>query len=542
MNTLLKTTTNQEVLAMSEKTINTIALISCLHESHSFNESIGIDLLAVRCASPRNSLSNLYYHLVKQFSDSTYLVSESALFLHDLEVSIQKYWSDIFGCYHTRIPLFTGITAYQISRQWNRSQLDYLDYLQYSECHSLADNFSCLALINNLSDSSYFDHLVYLAYELEASAGYCDLFCALQDNIVFLHSSSIFSARLQYYYPKVYQVEASNGWVDCERLFEESGLYTWGECEEIWIHQNDLMVINGECYSADYVSEHFYYCEDCDEYSEYQHDHEPTYSLRPYSTNILNVCGNFFYDDKNRRVYLSDNKVWNQKQKPLIFGLELEFFGDEDKVLSSLQANDGADWVLCSDGSVSGECKTLPRTLASWQNDDNGLLDVLAAMKDSHCSGHQAFNETDRTAGIHVHIDRRSLSMAVVKKFDAALHNDKNILTFRVISQRKYDCLHYCCLGNKDSILSPHENNDEKYSPVNYLHSDTFEVRIFNSSLRIDRIRKNIEFLHSMFIWLKSVSYADIVTKSVIDLGYFDYIDKNKKQYLNLNSFIQEKF
>jgi hypothetical protein len=539
MNTQLKNTINNEILAMSERRLNHLMLLSMMYDSESYNQSLGLDIFKIQYYSARKyNLFDLHEKLSSQFKASIYFESDTGLFISQLGDAIVTYWANAFGCYAHNIPTWFK-PKYEYMPKFNQDMLDYLDHIQYSDCHSLSDNFCYLAKINGMTDSQYFDYLVNAAYEMQSSAGYADLFRMLQDSAGYSYTSR-YSDRLHYYYPAIYQVESSEGLTDCENYFRDSSDYVWGETEEVYIHRYDLMYINGQAYTSDYASENFYYCEACDEYSQDAHEHIHAPSLMSYSTNVLNICGNIFYDDKNRRVSLNSG-AWNKKIKPIIFGLELEFFGSEDAVLGDLGTNEGTDWILCSDGSVDGEVKTLPRTLRSWQQ-NSGLNTVLDALKDNSCSGHQPSSTTSRTAGIHIHVDKRSISLAIIKKFDAVLHNDLNINFFRIIVQRKYDIGDYCSLGDKDNILNIRSYYCDKYLPINYKHDSTYEVRIFNSNLRIERVRKNIEFLHSMFEFLKAVSYADIVSKHINDLGYSDYVRKNKKVYPNLNSFMLEKF
>ena len=74
----------------------------------------------------------------------------------------------------------------------------------------------------------------------------------------------------------------------------------------------------------------------------------------------------------------------------------------------------------------------------------------------------------------------------------------------------------------------------EKYVPVNLQHRDTVEVRIFKGNLLEKSIRKNFEFVDSLYYFTRENPIYRLKVGE-----YLDFCSRDIKKYPNLNAFVE---
>jgi len=331
----------------------------------------------------------------------------------------------------------------------------------------------------------------------------------------------------------LFYVEGSDYYV-CEPCRDDEYSYC-SDCSSLF-HQDDLRWV-------DRVQE--YYCDSC---------HNPdndscikSYDYTPYLT---------FYD-YNKNVMSS---VHNYKKYKLPFyGAELEVEckgGDREEYAEEIMNYEGEEkYFYCKhDGSLSDgfEICFMPMTFNAIKS--LNLWDAM--LKYRGRDKLQSFNTT--TCGMHIHINREAFTDHHLFKFISFIHEFKSFIY--LISQRKKtgEFNSYAKFNNGfkdrakksmvDSIksrksgwkeykdkYSTHSTTrfGEKYVPVNLQHRDTVEVRIFKGNLMEESIRKNFEFVDSLYYFTRENPIYRLKVGE-----YLDFCSRDIKKYPNLNAFI----
>ena len=168
----------------------------------------------------------------------------------------------------------------------------------------------------------------------------------------------------------------------------------------------------------------------------------------------------------------------------------------------------------------------------------------------------QSYNTS--TCGMHIHINREAFTDHHLFKFISFIHEYKSFIY--LISQRKKvnELNHYSKFNNAfkdrakksmvDSIKnkkSDYTNNGhkyrthsttrfgDKYVPINLQHSNTVEVRVFKGNLMEESIRKNFEFVDSLYYFTKANPIYRLKLQE-----YLDFCSRDIKMYPNLNKFV----
>ncbi len=225
----------------------------------------------------------------------------------------------------------------------------------------------------------------------------------------------------------------------------------------------------------------------------------------------------------------------------LCFGVELEMENRKDAdssggVKLSLALGGRLDdpknrFILASDGSLNAsglELITNPYTLEYHAN-VFGWRELLApAIKVGACAG----SHTTR-CGIHVHVNRSAISPLTLGKALIFVNADNNRALIERIAQRPSN--NYTQLRTK-KLADGHIPTTGKYEAM-HLTENTVEFRIFRGNLRADRILKNIEFCHSVFSYVATIS-AQACQEFA---PYLKFLTENAKLYPNLVAFLREK-
>jgi len=299
------------------------------------------------------------------------------------------------------------------------------------------------------------------------------------------------------------------------------------------------------------------YCDDMCDRNDIIDFHENSYCLSCFEDMffVCNDCGDSF--DRNDEVQVDGflycdscaptrHPLRDYSAKPdlthkygdepyeIPMGIEIELemtCGNREcgDIIEGIQSELGSSFVLCEDSSLSHgfEIKSPPMTLAihrkTWVGD---------FLRHSGLRGHTA------TAGIHIHVNRDSLTELQVAKMCVFVNSMENRNQIRTIAQRGAGTYTRFIDGKPYKFKYGKCEGWERYQAINLNERKTIEFRIFNSSTRTERIIKNLEFVRSL------CEYCEPAKFSLRDLhwqSYANWMAGSKKKYPVLHSFMELK-
>lgn len=331
----------------------------------------------------------------------------------------------------------------------------------------------------------------------------------------------------------------------CDNCYDEH----YRECYRCGaiLHTDDAVYDDsGEAYCQDCYDDTYYHCTDCG--CEVHRDDVRWYDDEPYCDDCYSDLdrdedddnGIYSYHAFNHNNYTpryDDNE--SSSDNPYLYGLELEVAGRTcyaRDVVDLLQGNA----ISMYDSSVDGfELVFMPVTRKYMYNKLVPVLkDALKFMIDHDFEGHNK-------GGIHIHFTKLANSMQVANMTRIMYGNEKDKKLWMKIIQRRSENMHWCSMST--SVSSTQEILDENiYSPagcnnhgtaLNYCtRTNTHELRIFNSNLRIERIIKNFECVFAL------QDYVSANSEPVCDTrGFMNFVDTHSEDYPHLVSFLHEK-
>lgn len=233
-----------------------------------------------------------------------------------------------------------------------------------------------------------------------------------------------------------------------------------------------------------------------------------------------------------------------------LYGLEWEFEmsgktlgGDNmvgrnllSKVLINACGVDGAEHK--GDGSLSSEWgREINLKPATYHQ----LKDMLTRIKLSKFEQHINVNQTKKKAGIHIHLDKYTMSTAGYIKLWGLINHNENIPFWRVFG-RRYErgegdnSYRYCkwnpCTSNdligwlKRPTTFAKIVDKGHYSAISYTNKDTFEIRMFNGAPNVDTVLEYVEAVASMCDWTHNSGVLEYSVSS-----WVQFLLKNKHTY-----------
>lgn len=247
-----------------------------------------------------------------------------------------------------------------------------------------------------------------------------------------------------------------------------------------------------------------FYCENC---------------INNHNNGVINQYHSF--NDWDYRYESDEQNTTND----VYYGFEIEVSGDTDYAEQVDNKLCGRA-VLMKDGSVEGfEIVTDPMTKKYYYNSFMPILeDTMEYLKENRFKGHNA-------GGIHIHVSENACNNWEGIK---TLLNYNNIDLWLKLTQRKeFKLQQWAQLYSK-----MFDGEGTRYQALNYDNrTNTYEFRIFNSNLRVERITKNFEIVLSLIDFVNN----NIVTNYSDIKRYIKFVKDNKKQYQNLYNFMIEK-
>ena len=318
-------------------------------------------------------------------------------------------------------------------------------------------------------------------------------------------------------------------------------------CEELFSSDENFTYTNDGDICERCFSRHYGRCNECGEYIHidelnYDEDDDADYCNDCWEAKN-NVIHNYHddavsYDSK----FLPDDEDYNA-----LFGFELEVSGNKNKGKGFLN-HLGNDVVLMSDSSIKGggfEIVSMPMTKNYiLKHFIPKLSRGLQYLIDNNFNGHNY-------GGLHIHVSDSMITnrqLAHLKNILYGTPTDKN--TWLAITQRQEKEMDEWAKMDNDR-----KSFDEIYSTPNYekygiaydrytaLHhddrTDTYEFRIFNSNLRIERFLKNFECVLALLDFTKE--HENKAYKYCNTEKFIDYVLNHGLFYPNLYAFFIER-
>lgn len=223
----------------------------------------------------------------------------------------------------------------------------------------------------------------------------------------------------------------------------------------------------------------------------------------------------------------------------LYMGLEWEMDEGGERhasavAISSALAGNRPYCYTMSDGSLSNgiEIATMPATLDAHLNvfDWDMACDVATTLG---YRGHDT-----NSSGIHIHINRNFFSddkkLQLYRGSLMALVMERNWDDFVKFSRRRYDRLDQWAkkknlveqmpasfeTSSTDILVDKFRSqyDDDKYVALNMRHRNTFELRIFRSSLRPATVKATLQFVYNLAHWCKYNGLVKAQTVTMQDI------------------------
>lgn len=289
----------------------------------------------------------------------------------------------------------------------------------------------------------------------------------------------------------------------CYECFETGDYYFCDDCGNVVDpHTDGVIIRSGSVYCEDCASEH------ADPSEEYIHKYG-------YSPRIM------FNEGKELNKY--------PKKGERYFGLEIETecTGDITEVIEDEDyywATDDSS-IQCLNGGRAAEIVTQPTTFKAWQNYSDTFFDAL----ENNC-------DTNTSCGLHIHVNRDSVSDETIEKaiLFISKHYEKvtifadrltcNICRYAGNNLEHYKDFYPNSKSVKEEINIIKKGKDNvrhKYLAINTLHKNTYEFRIFNSTVDKNEILAYIEFVDALLEYCSKSNFLQIYKSDFLDLNKY---------------------
>ena len=292
---------------------------------------------------------------------------------------------------------------------------------------------------------------------------------------------------------------------------------------------------NDDSYSVDHGDRHV--CEECcndnyyysensdtyrhnDDYDEDDYDYDDSSGTYSYDTDVLEYCGFNKLPKENTVDY---------------YGIELEVERRRDcpyDIAESINSMFNGFAICKSDGSLDNgfEIVTGPSSFkyhkTKWEEFFNSRL----------CQDNLKGWNTD-TAGLHIHIGRKSLTPLNIGKILVFINDDMNKDFINHIAGRSSEQWAKKSPKKVSDVLRP---TGEKYEAVNTNHHATIELRIFRSNIARHGFYRVLEFTDAMVNFVKQ---TNCTTTSLHYSAFTRYVSQPEQRalYPNLLAWLIRK-
>ena len=300
---------------------------------------------------------------------------------------------------------------------------------------------------------------------------------------------------------------------------DDCGITMWNE-DSYSADHGDRHVCEGCCNDNYYYSESSDTYRHNDDYDEDDHDYDDSSGTYSYDTDVLEYCG--------------FNKLHNENTVDY-YGIELEVERRRDcpyDIAESINSMFNGFAICKSDGSLDNgfEIVTGPSSFkyhkTKWEEFFNSRL----------CQDNLKGWNTD-TAGLHIHIGRKSLTPLNIGKILVFINDDINRDFINHIAGRSSEQWAKRSPKKVSDVLRP---TGEKYEAVNTNHHATIELRIFRSNIAKHGFYRVLEFTDAMVNFVKQ---TNCTTTSLHYSAFNRYVSQPEQRslYPNLLAWLIRK-
>lgn len=154
--------------------------------------------------------------------------------------------------------------------------------------------------------------------------------------------------------------------------------------------------------------------------------------------------------------------------------------------------------------------------------------------------------EASSHAGIHVHVSRAGFSgpLHIYRWLKLWFRNSlyvtniarRNSRQWAAFDDRQRRLQKSYCKGGGDGSIN-------RYAAINMSNEDTFEVRVFRSSTRPQRLRASVQLVHASVEYARGITCANILKDGAWDWSRFmRYVVDNRETYTDLVRECAERF
>lgn len=314
-------------------------------------------------------------------------------------------------------------------------------------------------------------------------------------------------------------------------LKHNNNLWHCDDCENIE-HFEDLSSVNHGDYSVcnSCLDDNYYYSESHDtyryndDYDEDEEDYQQDNGTYNYDTNVLDYVSHQELDHERKHKNLQ------------YYGIELEVERRKDcpyDIADSINCMFD-DFAICkNDGSLDNgfEIVTAPATYGfhkdRWEDFFNSKL----------CQENLKGWNTD-TAGLHIHIGRKTLRPTDIGKILVFVNDDTNENFINGIAGRSSQQWAKRSPKKVSDVLRP---SGEKYEAVNTNHYHTIELRIFRSNITRHGFYRVLEFTDALVNFVKLGTTLANTTLHYKAFCHFVSKPEWRSQYPNLLAWLIRK-
>jgi len=360
---------------------------------------------------------------------------------------------------------------------------------------------------------------------------------------------------------------------DCVRVCER--------CNTIGSESWDFRTVDDAIWCEPCAESYSNYCESCevnhtgDNY--YAEDRSGTWCEDCWNDTLTYCegCSCYYYNpcdcyDENIDIhdysYTPDLEFHSNNDNPtspadhLYFGIEIEVeaprgdWGIRKQAAAFATANlESYDLAyLKSDGSLECgfEIVTHPMTHDYFKNSADKYWEVLEHLR----SHYRMRSWSAGTTGLHIHISRAGFNNgAHSHRFLQLVYNNEEF--YSKIAGRtsgrwaKFDDVHQWDSTKEKSVksfkrkLAPYRaNTSDRYSAVNTLNRNTFEMRIFRSTLNGNTVKSALDLAHASVEYTRSLTVNQVVNGALERMNFIQFIYNNSDTYSHLISRMDRLF
>lgn len=337
-------------------------------------------------------------------------------------------------------------------------------------------------------------------------------------------------------------VESRGGYI-CQSCLEDN--YTrCDDCGHFW-RNYELRDVNGNDICDDCLENHYVTCYLCGEYVLDDNAYHDENADEYYCENCIRDIPIYDYHEFSD---FNIHKTIEDTIDCLTLGFELEVSGSILKANKFLEFFTNQEIILMKDSSIENggfEIITMPMSMTYFEGFKKRLEAGLNYLRENDFTSHNK-------GGMHIHINQDSISKDMLANLREVLYgNDNDINTWLSITQRHPKNQSQWCRMNGTNVLSFYNIKRtpsyekiaidyDRYTALNYsARTGTYEFRIFNGNLRIERVMKNIQCVLALLAYAKE--HEDNERPLCNTTGFLKYVTENKEKYPDFAEFMEEK-